>query len=448
MSPVTWVCAGIFVAIAVGVARMSRRGMADIVTLVVMSFGLYYGLRIVLLAAGLDAPSPEDQFPSATFESDFCRAVLGASAFLATMGLGIFAATRPGMSGWAPFLLAREAVPGRQLRITVAITGCSVAISAYLLARFGAPGDLIAAAKYDKALAGYYIFRVFPAVGSVVAAGAFLDTLRARRSLSAAVCLACTALNGAAVFLWGSRGVLVAAIVVIAIGLGRSERLRGTGVGGRLVAAVAVVAIAVGAAASLRVARDQLTQGDTQAVIADASGWRQASLATNAVYLDAAVLAFRDVPSPLPSRNGEDFANGLRGFVPRSLWPGKPENIAPGSWFRREYEPRVVNGWPMGSPALWYINFGWLGVPLGGLLSGLAVGLVAARQRRTPDSGHNLAAVAATGIFVLSLGWDSQTPYYVLLWLVPLWLVGRYVESPDALRARSATPRRANLSPT
>jgi oligosaccharide repeat unit polymerase len=430
MSIFAWLCAASFTLILVVILRMSRRGLTDIVTIVVFSFALFYGFRTWLLATGLDTPTPANLFRSSTLEADYRRAVLGACMFLVATAVGVYATTRTQATGFAPFLLTRPPVPGRQLAVTVAITAISIVISLYLLSRFGSVGRLIGAAKYDKALAGYFVFRVFPAVGSIVAVGAFLDLRRERRSAAALVCLGCAATNGAAVFLWGSRGILVASLMILAIGLSRGRR-SSTSLGRRAVAAVLVAVVVVGSAAVLRVVRDTLTHGETQSVVADASPWRQASLSTNAVYLDAAILAFRDFPERFQMRSGEDFANGLQGFVPRSIWPDKPTNLAPGSWFRRSYQPRVVNGWPMGAPALWYLNFGWLGVAAGGLLSGLAVGLISARQRNTSDLGHNLAATVAAGLFVFGLGWDSQTPYYILLWLVPLWMVRRVIESGD-----------------
>ena len=70
--------------------------------------------------------------------------------------------------------------------------------------------------------------------------------------------------------------------------------------------------------------------------------------------------------------------------MPCVLWADKPTAIPPGKWFRQVYEPKKINGSPMGAGALWYLNFGWLGLLLGGLLSGLVIGLVSAAQRRYP----------------------------------------------------------------
>jgi hypothetical protein len=81
----------------------------------------------------------------------------------------------------------------------------------------------------------------------------------------------------------------------------------------------------------------------------------------------------------------------------------------------------------MGAGALWYLNFGWWGLVVGGLISGTALGLVAAAQRRRPSNGFNTAVGVVIGVYVLGLGWDSETLIRSIIWLVPLWAVGKFV---------------------
>jgi oligosaccharide repeat unit polymerase len=424
----SWLAAGAFFLTLGFLATLAARGVTDVISLTVLSFSLFYGFRTALLVAGLDTPSPSYLFPLRSLDADLTRTLLATTLFLAGMVTAVWAIVRARWHGYAPFFASSTPPPDRQFRAALFFTGCSTLISLVLLAKFGGPSHLIAAAKFDKALAGFYVFRVFPAVGSLLCAGAFLD-LRNRPGwgFRATVCLLCSMVNSVSVFLWGSRGLIVISIAVIAIGLGRGATSQG---GSRIVRTLLVVmmtaVLVFAVAGALRSARDTLTHGKVQAGYADASFWRRASLATNSVALDAAILAFRDVPSAYPSRNGVDFLNGVVGVVPRSIWVGKPRNIAPGSWFREQYQPKVVNGWPMGAPALWYLDFGWLGVPIGGLLSGFAIGAISARQRRVANSGHNIAVAAAAAVFVFGLGWDNQTLVYIILWLVPFWFVARY----------------------
>jgi hypothetical protein len=235
------------------------------------------------------------------------------------------------------------------------------------------------------------------------------------------------------VFLWGSRSLLVVVAATMVLGLGR-RGVRGTGwrlsglgrwqiVLRLTAAALLVIAIAGG----LRIARDTLINGEVQDVYAQAGPARQVSLSLNATYFDAAMLAARDWPESYEYRYGEDFVTGVLGLVPRVLWQGKPDAIAPGVWFRQVYEPEKLNGWPMGAAGLWYLNFGVLGLVLGGMLSGAFLGCLSTAQLRRPDNGFNTAVAVAVGIYVVGLGVDSDLLVRCVLWLLPLWAIGRFV---------------------
>lgn len=80
-------------------------------------------------------------------------------------------------------------------------------------------------------------------------------------------------------------------------------------------------------------------------------------------------------------KNGETMGYVVFAFIPRVLWPGKPE-IAPGQWFaeklgrgQRLSERRFSNAINMTIPGELFLNFGWLGTFLGGILFGLVLGL-------------------------------------------------------------------------
>lgn len=423
-------------------AALLARGPGDVVMLFLLGFGLFYAFRPVLFSLGLDQPFPEDLFDGPANADLVAKTCLGLSLFLGLALLGIGVVTVSRSRGFGPFFIDREMDLRRAAIVVTVLTVISALVSAYLLARFGSVGRMISAAKYDKALAGLYIFRTFPAVGAVVATATFIDA-RARSAVSSrftTLALGAAVLDAFFVFLWGSRSVLVIVGATLILGLrGRGSvmgRRRAEPVTGEpkgrvrqrvvvrlLLAGLLVVAVA----SALRVARDDLTHGEVQTVYADAGWARQASLATNSILFDASMLSFRDWPEHNAYRNGEDFYAGAVGVVPRFLWSGKPTAITPGKWFRQIYEPGKINGWPMGAGALWYLNFGWWGLVVGGLISGMALGAVAAAQRRRPSNGFNTAVGVVIGVYVLGLGWDSETVIRSVIWLVPLWLVGRYV---------------------
>lgn len=441
---------------------LAARGPGDVVTLFLLGVGLFYGFRPLMIVLGLDTPFPETLFFSGNTESAFTTTLLALSAYLIVLALGILVITRSRIHGWAPFFVSRDISIIRARRVTLILTVLASLLSAYLVVQYGGVGALINAAKVEKSLAGLYILRTIPAVGAVVAAATFLDARKRGAGRTAIIGLLCAVANAGYVFLWGSRSlvVIIGAIIILGLqprkpawmqrGSGRpvaeSGNLEGETVTTmpkarlnqrpRIVVRVIVtVLLVVAVAGGLRMARDTLTHGEVQDVYASASIWRQMSLGTNSTYFDAAMLSFRDWPQPYEFRNGEDFVNGTLGVVPRFLWENKPEAIAPGQWFRQVYEPQKVNGWPMGAAALWYLNFGWPGLLVGGLITGLSLGLIAAAQRRKPGNGFNTSVAVVVGIYVLGLGWDSETIMRGILWLVPLWLVVRYI-APPARRVR------------
>lgn len=404
------------------------RMYGDVLLLFALVFSLFYGFRALLFVLGLDGPFPESLFWPAKDAQVLTKSALGLSLYLLLVIVAATATTTVPSLSWGPFFVSQRPSLTRLARVTVLLTGIATLVSAALLAKYGSVGTLINAAKFDKSLAGLYVLRIFPAVGAVVASTLVLETAPSVRRNSGLLVggLAATLLNCLYVFMWGSRSLFVVVGALLVLGLGRKTlqfRPSSTMVWRLVLASLMVVAIAGG----LRIARDTLTQGAVQDVYSQGSTWRQASLATNSIQFDATMLAFRDWPDVYPYRGGTDYVNGALGVIPRSVWPGKPAQVTPGAWFRQVYEPGKVNGWPMGAATLWYLNFGWAGLAFGGLLSGVVVGVIASAQRRAPPGGWNLAVALVLVVFVFGLGWDSETPIRMVIWLVPLWLIARYV---------------------
>lgn len=427
--------AGLFFGLLVAAGLLLTRGPGDVFMIFLLTFGLFYGFRPLLFVLGLDVPFPEELFESGESADLVTTTLLGLSLyfFFVLVGIGVILQSRA--RGWGPFFAQREIDVRRAMRVTLVLTALATVLSAYLLARYGGVGGAITASKVDKSLSGMYVLKTIPSVGAVVGVATFLDARRRTTGrLVPYVALAMSVANAFYVFLWGSRSVLVVVGAILVLGL-RSRRERSSAQRQRLVGRLVLsVLLVIAVASGMRVARDTLARGDVLDVYAEASLARQASLATNSIFFDAAMLSFRDWPDRYPLRGGEDFVKGAVGVVPRVVWEDKPTAISPGKWFRQVYEPRKVNGWPMGAGALWYLNFGWMGLLAGGLLSGLAVGTVAAAQRRSPATGFNTAVGVVVGVYVFGLGWDNETLMRFVIWLLPLWLVARYVAPPPRLR--------------
>jgi len=427
------------------------RSPTDLVLIYLLVFAQFYWLRPALFAVGLDTPSPSEEFFSADVPGLVTTTVLGLTLFLVVTLLTTAVYQNAALPAWGPCFTRGPVRLDRLARVVVAMTAMAAVVSAFLVAKHGGVGGLITAAKFDKALAGLFVLRAIPSIGAVVAVGGFLEAhgRRAGRTLSR-VMLLCAMANAFFVFLWGSRSLLVVLAAVVVLGLRRNRTHHPVPLAdadpldevhpdapvatapaaprGRIVTRLVVATMCVVVAAGgLRVARDDLMHGEVLDVYAEASVWRQMSLATNATYFDAAMLSFRDWPDKHDFRHGEDFITGFVAFVPRVVWEGKPASIAPGRWFRQIYQPDKINGWPMGAGALWYLNFGWLGILLGGLLSGLLLGAMTKAQRQRPDHGLNRAVGVMIGVFVIGLGWDSDTLLRFLIWVVPLWIIAGYV---------------------
>jgi hypothetical protein len=412
------------------------RGPRDIVLVFLLVYCQFYVLRPVLFVLGLDTPSPDRQFAVLEEARLVTRTVLIVVLFLIVTLAGIALVRRSGVPGLGPFVKSRQVDLKRAVAVSLGLTFLATILSLYLLARFGSIGGVVSAAKVDKALAGLFVLRAIPALGAVVSMSTYLEARShgASRALTF-LALGCAVLNAASVFLWGSRGLLVVVAATLVLGLRRrgsrevswraNHAIRFQVLLRLTAASLLVIAIAGG----LRMARDTLINGEVQEIYSQASPARQVSLSINATYFDASMLAVRDWPERYEFRYGEDFSVGFLGLVPRAVWAEKPDAIAPGRWFRQVYEPDKINGWPMGAAGLWYLNFGLPGVVLGAMLSGLVIGLFSANQLRSPDNGFNTGIAVAVGVYVLGLGVDQDFLVRCVLWLLPLWVIARFVTS-------------------
>jgi oligosaccharide repeat unit polymerase len=120
---------------------------------------------------------------------------------------------------------------------------------------------------------------------------------------------------------------------------------------------------------------------------------------------------------------GEDFYNGLVGVVPRFLWPGKPENITAGGRFRRTVDVGSNSGWPVLGFNLWYSNFGWIGVILGGIFTGFVLRALAYRYNDYRKNPYSLCFLCLfTIMLLLPAGISNLILINYVLNVVPIWI--------------------------
>ncbi|MGB5952357.1 MAG: hypothetical protein WBG57_07575 [Ornithinimicrobium sp.] len=437
---------GVFVGLlGAGLVTLARRP-TDPLFLFFIVFAMFYGFRAVLVGTGLDALNPDYLFVTSDQSQLVATTLFHLNLFLVCFIAAAWIITRSqSRTGGILFTASR---PSRHLMnwVVAALTLLTLITTLSLVVAYGGVGTFMAAAKLDKALAGQYVLKLPAMLGSFISAAALIDVLRAGSSDRRHTLLLTGAagFNALCVFAWGQRSVAVVVLAMLVLGAitGKeaSSAKRGRVIGRVLLAGLLVIT----ASFSLRVVRDITIHDDGPGTgFASSTTWRQLSVSVNGVYFDASALAFRDWPSLYSFRGGQDFVDGTAGTVPRVLNPDKPDPLV-GRAFRQVYEPEVANGWPVGAPTIWYLNFGLFGVLIGGLVSGAIVGFVARRSWAAPASGINVAVSIIVSVYVLQLGVSSETPFRLVLWLGPLapflWLI----RSSDQ---RSASDHRAGQPP-
>lgn len=160
---------------------------------------------------------------------------------------------------------------------------------------------------------------------------------------------------------------------------------------------------------------------------------------------DAFLLAIRDFQGAETKRNGEDFANAFLGLVPRALWPDKPQFINVGDWFAQVYKPGKVSGTPVTLLGEWFLNFGILGLVVGGTLSGsLYRGIIL----RYPDYRTNplvFMTVISVVFNITAFGASNNLPRKVVLFGAPLLA---FIFVAEYISKRSRGPRQLRSSAT
>ena len=427
---------GVTVLVALyGIYRLWSKWPLDIIGIFCLDFMLFYGFRVFAVGFGLDSVYPDDLF---TGSPPVVRANIVILVFLLAVGAGLaLGGTTSARLTWVFPSFKGQMSVNRGFQVAAALTGLSTLITVYLMAKYGGFGGLIRAGKLERQLAGLFFLRTLPGLGAVVSSATFLELVRRRKGrftatsrLSAVVCAGMALLNGLWVFAWGARSLLAIVVFILLAGTVVFRTRTGTRRIRRrqLWAGLAVVCVvAVAAIVGLRVARDFTSRGQLNTTIANQSPVRQVSVASNATYYDAVVLAVRDWPRLHEYRGGEDFTNGLAGVVPRAIWPGKPDSIVPGAWFRQVYEPTVTNGWPMGSAGEWYLNFGLVGVVLGGVLSGVCLSFASRSLAHSQTNPMVFVTTVIIGLQVLEVGFNTQSVLRWVAWCLPILLVSPFL---------------------
>jgi hypothetical protein len=123
----------------------------------------------------------------------------------------------------------------------------------------------------------------------------------------------------------------------------------------------------------------------------------------------AAVLVWQVFPDQEPFRHGQTLLVTVLGFIPRAIWPDKPVGIGKDMtryYVGPFYEPVQGFSVTVTLPADLYVNFGWPGVGIGGLLLGLVARVAVAYSCFGMKGGiqARAARVLLPTLFIVGLG--------------------------------------------
>lgn len=390
----------------------------------------HYTYRSVVLDHGLDDPSPAYLF-SSVYDAPFQRVDL-----LLLLWLLVLLGTTSIVRRRRDSLGSAIATPNLTLPILwpiVAIVICSSVL--LIVSKEGIAATQRFARLGNEGQGGTGIFVAAPAVLLV----ASIIRFRGSPPRSGAQVMSLLGMGLACGTFWalGSRTPIIAAITafILAALLTMAERKK---ISLRIVAIVTIAAItlpvlAVGLSTQRRAA---LTQGSVEV---EASF----SESINAIYYDAFALAARDSGETIGELGPGLFLDRSLSIVPRALWDDKPELLSVGKWLRREYEPQVINGWPVGAPGDWYLALGLVGVIVGAVLSGLLANSLDRWGQKMGSLGSPRPYFELSvfwGFVLLPGGIDSDIVSRGIIWVVLPLLYVRIFSVPAA--AKSSTSLR------
>lgn len=406
-------------------ARIFVRRRFDVMFLSLLLLGYWFVFRPLQLAVGLDGPTPDYIFTTGHLNL-VVMAEAAALAWLGCFALGAYAANAVGAPAMAMFpKLRAEPNPTLVLAALVALTALAGVVTLWLLsASGGALAESIRFVKAEKAVTGFYFLRQFAVLGALMATFAlfyFSYLARVRGvyvpSWWAWLALLCFAVNAFGIYAWGQRYAIAMASVGMAAGVHYYIRRL------RWLELALLGGLFIFVFLGLRLLRDELLIPEGVITpIESGNIWRKIAVSMHGSQFDALLLVMRDYDLQAGLRWGEDFFAGIAALVPRQLWPDRPA-FNTGAWFRRIYEPETLNGWPITPLGDWIVNFGYLGLAIGGALSGYilrSAQLVYDDLWRNPWS-MTMAVVAA--LFVLPGGLTAGSPQSFLSTVIPLAII-------------------------
>jgi len=384
-----------------------------------MFFGMIYVLRPTMLLLGANPIEPQIFYDLSVNGSLAC---LSAALFCLLANLSfIYSRTLLVPIGRGLFPLATPSFYKLSGVFTLVLSGLSFLIVLSIFQKFGSVQGIVYAAKIEKSLQGTFAQRQIVALAAffAITTGMHYFYEPNRNRLNAAFYLSLGGFNLFAFSLWGSRleAFVMISAVIIYVASGGKE-LTKQALSKFMIAGLGLLSLAT----LLYIVR--LAQLSSWDVANSRDLFTTTAISLHMTRFDSLTLVHQDFSSPSTWRDGIDFYNGLIMSIPRSIWPGKPEDLLIGQWFRRVYQPSAVNGWTVGAPGEYLINFGWFGVLLGGAAWGVIMGILDAGLKFKIGQETPLGVMTGVvlALIVLPEGSPIQLLPRTILWVIPIWL--------------------------
>jgi hypothetical protein len=409
-----------------------------------MALTLYYLAlqllwRPLMLATGLDTPFPTQLFEQRDTEALLLLGQAVVVGFLLALWAGarlLSPLVRP-VSVLFPQFRGPMA-PRTLIVLAVVLTAAAFVATAALWVRYGGPAGLLQASKVDRDIGDSRALRAIPMLAALLGVAAFFSARVI--TLQRVLMFGLIAVNGYLSWTWGARDVPVLSVVALLAGsliFGATGRRAARRPDGhwlrdprwrRRFLLVPVLALLL--AFTLRTARDTVLWGDLAPTIVGQGAVRQVAVATNNTFYDALLLYLDDWPDRFDLTGGDDFVDGSVAAVPSVLVGPQEPFVSPAVQLAQTYIDRN-NGFPATAVGDWYVNFGFPGIVLGGLLSGLVAraGQFAFRRFLRDPLVWGFSLVFMIRIFPGGV-WATSAPKWVALGLPILaftWLVNMFV---------------------
>ncbi|PUB87393.1 MAG: hypothetical protein DBP00_08520, partial [gamma proteobacterium symbiont of Ctena orbiculata] len=400
---------------------VKRRNITAVAVLIVLASQVF--VRPIIFFAGLDEPFPQEFFGGYDWHL-ITMGILLATAWIVLFSLTHILIHRP-LTPFTPLLPQINVQINTKILFFVAMftTLLGVVLTTALILNAGSIGNFIFQVKVEKALRGTYLIRTISVLGAIFSILSILyyekKVRTANKKLRGMVYLSVILLiiNLTFNYLWGNRYNI--AMLAFAFGIGWHYLIQ-------RISVVRVIVLVLIAAAILQALKTFRTEAVYDALDVDIqsnrSFWLDISTSLHLSQFDAFLLAFRDAGDRFPFREGKDFINGLLAWVPRELYPEK-ETYHVGGWFRRVYQPQMVNGWPITTIGSWYVNFGIFGIVYGSIVSGIFASLFDASYRAVTRSYWQAAVAPSMALLLFDGGVGTGFFQDIVLIMIPIYLL-------------------------